>query len=79
MMPAMLDAATPVVVRNNPLAGGGRSSRAAAPAPADADAELSFIRCSDAARGLTYYANVLTGETVWTLPPGGVVTQLMSR
>jgi outer membrane protein assembly factor BamB len=71
-----------VVVASNPLGGGGgRSSRAAfAPVGASGAANnLTFIECTDRNRGVTYYANATTGETVWTLPPGGVVTQRMAK
>ena len=47
--------------------------------PAAARSALSFVECVDSARGVTYYANSVTGETVWALPPGGVVTQRMQR
>jgi hypothetical protein len=77
------------VVANNPLqqqqalAGSGRSGRAAfAPvgsAGFAASPALTFIQCTDTARGLTYFANAVTGETVWALPPGGVVTQKMTK
>jgi len=72
------EAAPAVVVASNPLGGGGRTSRASF-APVGDIVTVNFIQCTDSARGVTYYANQATGETVWTLPPGGVVTSHMSR
>ena len=61
----------PVVVASNPLQ--------TQPGAAAARSALTFVECVDSARGVTYYANSVTGETVWALPPGGVVTQRMQR
>ena len=73
------EAAPAVVVASNPLGGGGRTNRASFAPVGDIVPGATFIQCTDSSRGLTYYANATTGETVWTLPPGGVVTQQMTR
>ena len=39
----------------------------------------AFMLCEDTASGKVWYASLETGETVWALPPGGIVTKKMVR
>ena len=50
-----------------------------APFPDPVPAGAAFTECTDLATGRRWYANPTTGETVWTLPPGAVITARMSR
>ena len=76
-----------VVVANNPLGGsagpgvraGGRAAFSPVAAGGGAAGGTPFIECVDTARGVKYYANAATGETVWALPPGGFVSQRMAK
>jgi hypothetical protein len=64
---------------------GGSANRASfAPQAVDVGDNYSTIRtewmsCTDLAKGVTYYVNMQTKESVWTLPEGGVIVKRMSQ
>lgn len=66
-------------------AGGGSTGRASfAPQAVDVGDNYSVPRtewmsCTDLAKGVTYYVNMQTKESVWTLPEGGVIVKRMSQ
>jgi hypothetical protein len=45
----------------------------------EAVAESTWLQCNDTERSLTWYVNTQTNETVWALPPGGIVTNVMEQ
>lgn len=42
-------------------------------------ATSTWLQCNDTERNLTWYVSYETNETVWALPPGGVVTNVMEQ
>lgn len=42
-------------------------------------ATSTWLQCNDSERSLTWYVSYETNETVWALPPGGVVTNVMEQ
>jgi hypothetical protein len=65
-------------------AGGSNTRASFAPQAVDVDDNFSEIRtewmsCTDLAKGVTYYVNMQTKESVWTLPAGGIIVKRMSQ
>jgi hypothetical protein len=42
-------------------------------------ATSTWLQCNDSERSLTWYVSYESNETVWALPPGGVVTNVMEQ
>jgi hypothetical protein len=65
-------------------AGGSNNRASFAPQSVDVGDNFSEIRtewmsCTDLAKGVTYYVNMQTKESVWTLPSGGIIVKRMSQ
>jgi len=41
--------------------------------------QSTWMQCTDTERSLVWYVNTETNETVWALPNGGIVTQVMEQ
>jgi hypothetical protein len=41
--------------------------------------QSTWMQCTDTERSLVWYVNTETNETVWALPAGGIVTQVMEQ